>query len=305
MEENQELATVTEPTESETENTTQNGLAQMFEQDLTSTEEPEETSVEEEPEEAEEDVLSQSVEEEPDEGDGDEKVPKSVQKLLRQVNQLTARAKSAEEQLQQLHQQKMASGKSGDMALNEIHNMEDLEKYKQTATKARKFAMANLGKDFVEHNGEEYDADKISNLLQEADEALTSHIPDREKHIKERANVAQTLPNLFPWMGTADNPVTQVYNYGRQLPELSAIHSMSHGDLVFGLMAEGYSAMMAKQNAMQKAKPKATKKPEPPKSVSPSSAPPKQNSKDSNQILGDGNISLSTFSQFLDSKEEK
>lgn len=306
MTEENKTAVVTEP-ESETE---EFNLTQMFEQgEEPQNEESTEDESEEYEEESEEDetVLSQSNEDEDEEEEesSDKEVPKPVQKLLRQVNKLTARAKSAEEQLQILQSQKMAEGQ-GTQLLSDVHSMEDLQKYKDTAMKAKKFGLKNINKDYVEHNGEEYDSERIANLLEEADEALTVHIPAREKHIQQRAVTRQQMPQFFNWFGEDEHPVKQVYDYGVNLPELKQIHAMPNAELVFGLMAEGYASVQARSQAMQKAKPKSVKKKaEPLKSVSGTSAPPKRQRTKSEKILGNGNVSLHTFSQFLESQNEE
>jgi uncharacterized protein YaaR (DUF327 family) len=300
MTEEENTAVVTEP-ESETESTEQFDLTSMFMEESESQPEVEEateqSTEEDESEPEEDDILLQSNEEDEE---SEEQVPKSVQKLLKQVNKLTARAKYAEEQLQDLQSQKIASGETGE-ALSDIHSLQDLQKYKETAMKAKKFALKNINKDYVEHNGEEYDSERISSLLEEADEALTELIPERERFIKQRDGVRQQAGQIFPWLSDEESPITQAYQYGRNLPDLAPIHKMANAEIVFGLMAEGYASRMARQQAMSKAK--AKKKPEPPKAVNPTSAPPKRQVKDKTKILGNGNVDLKTFSQFLEQEE--
>lgn len=301
MTEEENTAVVTEP-ESETESTEQFDLTSMFMEGGENEQEADEATEQSEEDDSEEDdVLLQSNEEdEDDDEESEEKVPKSVQKLLKQVNKLTARAKYAEEQLQELQSQKIASGQTGE-ALSDIHSLEDLQKYKETAMNAKKFALKNINKDYVEHNGEEYDSERISSLLEEADEALTELIPEREKFIKQREGVRQQAGQIFPWLNDDESPITQAYHYGRNLPDLAPIHKMANAEIVFGLMAEGYASRMARQQAMSKAK--AKKKPEPPKAVNKTSAPPKRQQSKRDKILGDGNVDLKTFSQFLEQEE--
>ena len=298
-----DTATATEPTESDAENLTQLGLTQIFEGQTNEAESTDEESLTEEtPETEEEEVLSQLDEEEA-ESQEEEQVPKSVQKLVKQVGKLTARAKDAEEKLEALQQQKMASGDQGTQVLSDIHTPEDLEKYKETAMRARKFAMANIGKDYVEHNGEEFDQEQIANLLEEADEALTKHIPDREKHIVQKAQIHASMPAHFDWLNKEDNQINEYFHIGRGLPELKKLHTLPQGDFLFGLLAEGWNAIQTKANAMKKAPAQAKPKPKPPSHVANNTAPPTQ-AKKRKDLLGEGNVDFKTFSNFLNTEKE-
>ena len=296
-----DTATATEPTESDAENITQLGLSQMFGQ---SDNEAESTATDESPVTEEEEVLSQFDNEETDSNEEEEQVPKSVQKLVKQVGKLTARAKDAEEKLEALQQKKLASGDTGPQQLEDINNYEELEEYKKTAMRARKFAMSNIGKDYVEHNGEEYDSEKIASLLEEADEALQTHIPAREQHMIQKAQVEQSMPAHFDWLGNEDSQLHEFFEIGRGLPELKKLHTMPQGEFLFGLLAEGWNAIQSKANALKKASPSKEKKPEPPSPVGNNSAPPKQTKKDRNQLLGDGNINIKSFSNFLNTENK-
>jgi hypothetical protein len=304
MTDNTDTATATEPTESDAENITQLGLSQIFEGQTDEAESTEEESLTEEtPETEDEEVLSQLEEEETESEGEEEQVPKSVQKLVKQVGKLTARAKDAEERLEALQQQKMASGNEGTQILSDIHTPDDLEKYKETAMRARKFAMANIGKDYVEHNGEEFDSEKISSLLEEADEALTKHIPEREKHIYQKAQIQQSMPAHFDWLNNEEHKVNEFFHIARGMPEIKKIHTLPQGDFLFGLLAEGWNAIQSKANAMKKAPAQGKAKPKPPSNVSNNSAPPTQTRKKSD-ILGNGNVDFKTFSKFLETEKE-
>ena len=311
MDETIVTADATEPTQTEVENQTQPDLAQLFEPqaepteaespDLEATEEVEEEyeETEEVPEsEEEEDVLSQSDEETEEEV---KPLDKGKQKMLRQISKLTARAKNAEEELARVKSERQRQAvESND--LQSIDTLEALEQYKQTALRAKQFAMKNLGKEYVEHNGEEYDSERISAVFQQADEALTVSIPEREKHIQMKANIEANLPNHFPWMQDEDSPIQKLYTRGKAMPELQAIHGMANAEMIFGYLAEGVLAVEHKAQLARKAK--APKKAKPPKAVAPSTAPRPTKRKDRSAILGKGNIDIQTFSQFLDTKEE-
>jgi hypothetical protein len=309
MDETIETADATEPTQTEVVNQTQPDLAQLFEPQAEQTDSPDleaTEQVEEEYEEAdeiteseeEEDVLSQSEEETEEEV---KPLDKGKQKMLRQISKLTARAKNAEEELARVKTERQEQAvQSNDLA--GIDTLEGLEQYKQTAIRAKQFAMKNLGKEYVEHNGEEYDSDRINEVFQQADEALTVSIPEREKHIQMKANIEASLPNHFPWMQDEESKIHQLYARGKKMPELQAIHSMANAEMIFGYLAEGVLAVDNKAHLAQKAK--APKKAKPPKAVAPTTAPRPTKRKDRSSILGNGNVDIQTFSQFLDTEEK-
>jgi len=309
MDDTIETADATEPTQTEVVKETQADLAQMFEP---SSEQPEPT--EQEPEvteevfiEEEEDVLLQSDEDEADEEmeaeDEGPKQPesKAVKKLLKQVSRLTAQYKGTKEELESLKGERQEQAVANN-DLDGINDLEALEKYKATAVKAKQFAMQNLGKEYVEHNGEEYDSDRINALFQEADEALTVKIPERKKFIETRRNIKEQLPSYFPWLKDDESPIKDLYERGKGLPELKVIHGMANAEMIFGYLAEGVLAVEHKAQLAKKAK--APKKAQPPKAMAPNTAPRATKKKDRTSILGNGNIDIQTFSQFLDNKEE-
>ena len=167
----------------------------------------------------EEDVLSQSIseeeedteEEEAEESDEEEETveeepPKAVGKLLKQVNKLTARAKSAEETAELLKaeiQNLKTQGSSQPAKQPELENIqsyEDLNKLRQEAQAAKKFALQNIGKDYVEVDGKEYSDDDIRNILTQADEYLTEKIPAREKYLAEKSQWQQDTIATHSWL---------------------------------------------------------------------------------------------------------
>ena len=129
--------------------------------------EPVQTEEVEESEEPES-VLSQSNDDIlEDETSSEDDMPKSVKKLLKQVDRLTARAKSSEEanaklleKIESLQQQPVQNDSEGiDQEISKIHSISDLEKLKKEALTAKKWAMSNLGKDYVPEGDREYSDD--------------------------------------------------------------------------------------------------------------------------------------------------
>ena len=175
----------------------------------------------------EEDVLSQSISEEEEdteeeteqedeeieeEEESEEEPPKAVGKLLKQVNKLTARAKSAEENANALKAE-IESLKSnsqpteqatGQPELENVQNFEDLKKLQKEAQAAKKFALQNIGKSYVEVDGKEYSDDDIRNILTQADEYLTEKIPARQNYLQEKSQWQQDTIATHPWLNQDD-----------------------------------------------------------------------------------------------------
>jgi len=311
MDETIVTADATEPTQTEVVNQTQPDLAQLFEpqaeptetesENLEATEEVEEEyeDTEEVPDsDEEEDVLSQSEEETEEDV---KPLDKGKQKMLRQISKLTARAKNAEEELVRVKAERQEQAIQSNQ-LSEIDTLEGLEKFKDTAIRAKQFAMKHLGKDYVEYEGEEYDADRINEVFRQADEALTIQIPERQKHIEMKTRVDASLPSYFPWMGDDESKLNEVYTKGKNMPELKLIHQMPNAEMIFGYLTEGLLAVEHRASLAKKAK--APKKAKPPKAVAPTTAPRPAKRKDRSSILGNGNVDIQTFSQFLDTEEK-
>jgi hypothetical protein len=317
MSENSEQAVATEPVpNSEVGNDalTQTDLASLFEEaqpvnEAEATEPVATEGVLEEPSGAEaeevaesEDVLLQSESDDREEGPP----PKSVQKLLKQVGRLTKRAKDAEEELDELRSQPAEKAETPQPATSEplsnINTEQALEEYRKTARKAKRWAFENLGKGYVELEGEEYDDDRIRSILAEADEALDELIPQRASFLANRRKANTESVEIFPWLqGSGDTDAKAKYKELKALPDLAAIHGLAKSELIFGLMVEGLIA--AKARGAVPSKPAAAKRPEPPKPVSSTMAIPPETSdsqtKKRQQVLGNGNVDFKQFAQFL------
>ena len=64
--------------------------------------------------------------------------------------------------------------------LSKVQNVAELEKIWKEAQAAKMWALQNLGREYVEVNGQEYDDDQIRNILTEAEEFfLSEKIPQR------------------------------------------------------------------------------------------------------------------------------
>ena len=277
-----------------------------------------------------EDVLSQSVNEseeesEEDTEEGEEAQPeapsKGMQKTLKQINRLTARAKSAEETVELLKNEVLSlkaqanQGKAQEPTQPELENIQtfdDLENLRKEATAAKKFALQHIGKDFVEVDGKEYSDDDIRNILSQADEYLTEKIPQRSQYLAQRAQWTNDTLNQFPWLNSQDESEyavlsRQLFNSIKgQKQYADVLDNLPNGDFVAGVLVKGIQSMQAEKMAATKPKKSASKKPKaPPPTDGGDASPPIENSttrkqKEKGKILDrKGPLSANDLAAFL------
>ena len=251
----------------------------------------------------EEDVLSQfsekeDTEEETEQDDeesreeSEEEPPKAVGKLLKQVNKLTARAKSAEEtaealkaEIQSLKSNSQPTEQAtGQPELENIQTFEDLQKLQKEAQAAKKFALQNIGKSFVEVDGKEYSDDDIRNILTQADEYLTEKIPARANYLNQKIQWQQDTIQSFPWLNKNDDS-----DYAEQSRALfqsirgqgqyaRVLDNLPNGDFVAGVLVKGIQALQLEKAAKTAPKKKAVAKPKtPPPTDGGNASPPIEN----------------------------
>ena len=98
-----------------------------------------------------------------------------------------------------------------------------------------------------------------------------------------------------------DNKARGLYAKFKSMSEFNPVHSAAKGDLIFALMVEGYAALHARGKAP--AQPGRAAKPKPPATVQ-GGAAVSSNGIESDKtrrekILGDGNVDLQAFAQYL------
>lgn len=277
----------------------------------------------------EEDVLSQSISEEEEdteeeteqedeeieeEEESEEEPPKAVGKLLKQVNKLTARAKSAEENANALKAE-IESLKSnsqpteqatGQPELENVQNFEDLKKLQKEAQAAKKFALQNIGKDYVEVDGKEYSDDDIRNILTQADEYLTEKIPARQNYLQEKSQWQQDTIATHPWLNQDDESAEarkELFG-GLKSQYGHVLENLPNGDFIAATLVRGIEAIKSDQKAKTAPKKKAIKPKSPPPTDGGNASPPVENAntrkqKQKEQIKRQGNLSVTDLAAFL------
>jgi hypothetical protein len=239
-----------------------------------------------ETEESEEETEEVVEEEEEEESEDEAEPPKAVGKLLKQVNKLTARAKSAEEtaealqaQIESLKANPQKQAETSQPALEDVQDFQALETLRKEALAAKKFALQHIGKSFVEVDGREYSDDDIRNILTQADEYLTEKIPERAQHLQSAAQWQQDTLNTHPWISSkVDSDIAEerrgVFNQLKS-QYANVLNSLPNGDFIAATLVRGVEAIKADQVA-KTAKPKAKKVAKAPPPTMGDSSPPVQ-----------------------------
>lgn len=282
------------------------------------TEDVTETEVVDAEEDQEGTVLSQQSDDEDseevsdEETESDEAQPKGLTKALKQINRLTARAKGAEEEVATLRAQveslktqpTQETNTESQPVLENVQTVKDLEVLRKEAVAAKKWALQNLGKDYVEVDGKEYDDESIRNILTEAEDYLTEKIPQRAQFIQQKQNWIQDTMNTFPWSAKGEGPEWELFQQIREGEQYkNVLDGLPNGDFVAATLVEGINSVKARQE-QAKAKPKTKVKTPPPTDPADAVAPPVESKKVRSDkkrkaILGNGNVSVEKFAQYL------
>ena len=217
-------------------------------------------------EEQEGDVLSQpdeSEEEAEEINEDSSKEPKGLQKAIRQINRLTARAKGAEEEVSALKAQ-IESLKSqpaqeaepqGKPALDKVQNVTELEKIRKDAVQAKMWALQNIGsEEIVEVNGREYEDSEIRKILVEAEEFLTEKIPQRANFLQQKQSYIQDTINTFPWSAKGEGPEWELFKTIRDGDQYKdVLDGLPNGDYIAAMLVEGVQSVKSRQAQAKKA----------------------------------------------------
>lgn len=270
-----------------------------------------ESGVETESEDGNEEVLSQSedqeeVEDEDDQDDQEEedKTPKSVQKLVRQIGKLTARAKSAEENYQVIQAEVSAlrktesEEKAQSASVSEVETFEQLEELRQQAIGAKKWARKHEDESFVEEGDQEYTKEQIKEIRDNAEDHLDEAIPARMKFLQERAQSDQQALETFTFLKDSDSPESELLQQINANFRFKVLDTLPNGLYIKSLIVEGCKSVRTKSS--KPATKQVTKKvpkvlSEPPSEVS----PPVRKVKNKSSVLGKGNVSEDQLIAFL------
>lgn len=256
-------------------------------------------------------VLSHSEEEaeEPE-------VPKSTQKLLKQVSKLTARAKGAEEklaeQVEELETLRNTGSKDAEVGqtgipkIDKIQSLEDLEKMRQEAITAKRWALSHIGKDYVEDGNEEYDGDQIRDILRKSEDFLMEHIPARQVYLQEREASEVSAREDFPvWRGEdAEGEQLVMSILGNKELMGKTLSQLPNQKYMIGLMYEGMKVVEARKGEAGKT-PAKRKAAQPPPATEGARASPQPETRGDKvgrkkiEALGTENVSARQLTEFF------
>lgn len=247
--------------------------------------EPEGLEGQQEPE-GETDDSNDTPDEETDHADADEDdvlsqlKPSAAKKAKKRIDKLTARAKEAEEKavkqegmLREL-QDKLAAreaepkeGKQDKPAgtftdrVSKAENAEQLQALYETAKQARKWARENLHEEEVEVSGQVLMRRDITRILNEAEEAIESQIPQQFRKVQVRQQAEQNAYKDFPaWRDESHDDHKRLQEiWGDKEQAGAMLRSMPNGRYLAGVFLEGMK-VLEKRNAPKKEEAKAEPK---------------------------------------------
>lgn len=314
---------VADPNATEQGNLTQDDLLNFINSDSSEGEAPEQSEEVAKPD----DVLSQSNISESEESDEQAEVesteevedtedtdqseevegdtqPKSVQKLLKQISRLTARAKTGEEQVDALRaqvdslklDQKVEETNPG---IDEIQSYEQLETLRKEALSAKKWARAHEDENYVTEGDREYTRDEIKKIRDNAEEHLEELIPERQKFLQQKMASEEMLTKDFAFIHKKESKDYELFSKLIQDPNLKSLDKMPNGNYLRALLVEGVASMKKRKGAVPV--PKIAKKAPPPPSapLGDVSPPHKANNDNRRKVLGESNISEEQLTAFL------
>ncbi len=232
-------------------------------------------------EESEEESEEEIVEEEEEAEEAEAEPPKAVGKLLKQVNKLTARAKSAEENAEALRAEIEALKANPQTAaeptkpeLEKIKTFEELESLRKEALAAKRWSLQHIGKDYVEVDGKEYSDDDIRRILTQAEDYLTEKIPERAQYLQSEAQWAQDTLATHPWIKESEGFESRKEIFDQIKSQYSKLlASLPNGDFVAATLTRGVEAIQAENAKATKAPAKKKVKAPPPSQIGDSSPP--------------------------------
>ena len=156
-----------------------------------------------------------------------------------------------------------------------------METLRKEALAAKKWALQNIGRDYVESGGKEFSDDDIRNVLTQAEDYLSEKIPERAQYLQSAQQWQQDTINAHPWI--SDKVDTDIAEERRSvLGQIKSqyadiLKSLPNGDFVAATLVRGVEAIKADQ-AAKTAKPKAKKVAKAPPTTMGDSSPPVQTS---------------------------
>ena len=211
-----------------------------------------------------------------DESEEPEWFQKRIDKLTRQRREAEDEVKDLRDEIKDLRNQvtdnaNTPTPRSGSTnPFEHLTSQDQIEAEKQKARDLRKWCRRNRDGAVVNgKNGEvEYDADQIQDILENAEDALDTHLPERERFVEANAYWEPEAEKAYPWINDRSSNEHKLFN--QALKVFPAIKSLPDYKILLGDMLVGRALRMSKESGKAdpikkpKAKPKAPKQPSAP-----------------------------------------
>jgi len=255
---------------------------------------------------------------------------KAFEKMQKQINKLTARAKGGEEENTSLNSElraltdalaKANKSKNPDnnnrQLLDIVHSTDDLDELDniiEEAKEAKRWAKGHLSKDSVEHRGQEFSNERINEIFDNADEVLAS-IPERVTFLGKRAEFDKLAEEIIPEFKDKDSNASKWLSSEMKSKDNKPLLQMPNGKLILALALEGHLSITAKQKAAEdkpeKKKPPKKETPDAPNvaGIDDTAVPSNQRKSDKDKeselrqkLTSSGNLSGTNLTAYFDSQ---
>ena len=146
-----------------------------------------------------------------------------------------------------------------------LTSQEQIDAERQKAKDLRRWCRKNRDGAVINgKNGEvEYDSDQIEDILENAEEALDTHLPEREKFLEASAYWEPEAVKAYPWIDDRGSNEYKLFNQAlKAFPQVKALPDYK---ILLGDMLVGRALRMSKETTEPESKIKAKAKPKAPK----------------------------------------
>jgi len=195
---------------------------------------------------------------------------KRIDKLTRQRRDAEDEVKDLRGEIKELRTQVTDNtntpvSRNTDSPFKHLISQEQIDAERQKAKDLRRWCRKNRDGAVVNgKNGEvEYDSDQIEDILENAEEALDTHLPEREKFLEASAYWEPESVKAYPWIEDRGSNENKLFNQAlKAFPQVKALPDYK---LLLGDMLVGRALRISNETPKPESKIKAKAKPKAPK----------------------------------------
>ena len=203
---------------------------------------------------------------------------KRIDKLTRQRRDAEDEVKDLRDEIKDLRDQvsenattPVSRGGLNNNPFEHLTSQEQIDAEKQKAKDLRRWCRKNRDGAVVNgKNGEvEYDSEQVEDILENAEEALDTYLPEREKFLQASAYWEPEAEKAYPWINDRGSNEQKLFNQAlKAFPQIKALpdYKILLGDMLVGRAFRISKETESKTDPIKKtkAKPKAPKQPSAP-----------------------------------------